>query len=195
MQPTRPPEDEPSTAAVGWGQRSRGVGCDGRRGLRSGAGPGGVGGRLYGDMAFSISGVEALMSRYFPSRTYTFIDADGTVYNEAGQVISPPALPVYVPDPQTDPVGHRMDLALAALIREIRTETGTPGDEAYATAYRRMFELGPDDDPPVPALSELPWRKDGQHRLDRLAGRRRGRTDAPRDRRPLEGESAPGLGL
>ena len=39
-------------------------------------------------------------------------------------VISPPTQTVYVPDPQIDPIGHRMDLDLAALIREIRAETG-----------------------------------------------------------------------
>ncbi len=92
-----------------------------------------------------------------PLHFSSFIGADGAVYNGEGRVISPPTLSVYVPGPQTDPVGRRMDLDLAALIREVRTEAGVYGDEAYAAAYRRLFGLGPDD--PVPALAELPWRK------------------------------------
>ena len=68
--------------------------------------------------------MEALGSWYFPSRFCTFIDADGMVCNEEGRVVSPPTLTVYVLVPQIDPIGHRMDLDLAALIREVRAETG-----------------------------------------------------------------------
>ena len=71
----------------------------------------------------------------FPERTYTFIGADGTVYDRSGAIITPaPGRPVYVRDPDRDPAGHRQDLELAALIRRIRDETGTGGDEAYASA-------------------------------------------------------------
>ena len=39
-------------------------------------------------------------------------------------MVSPPTLTVYVLVPQIDPIGHRMGLDLAALIREVRAETG-----------------------------------------------------------------------
>ena len=105
----------------------------------------------------------------FPERTYTFIGADGTVYDRAGAIITPaPGRPVYVPHPERDPDGHRQDLELAALIREIRAETAVGGDEAYEVACRRMLGLGPAD--PVPGLRELPWRRDGQQYLEYLSG-------------------------
>ena len=105
----------------------------------------------------------------FPERTYTFIGADGTVYGRAGKIITPaPGRPVYVPHPERDPDGHRQDLELAALIREVREETGVGGEEAYEEACRRMLGLGPDD--PVPGLRELPWRRDGQSYIEYLSG-------------------------
>ena len=105
----------------------------------------------------------------FPERTYTFIGADGTVYGRSGRIITPaPGRPVYVPDRDRDPDGHRQDLELAALIRQIRAETGAGGDEAYESACRRMLGLGPDD--PVPGLRELPWRRDGQQHIEYLSG-------------------------
>ena len=91
------------------------------------------------------------------------------MYDRTGAIITPaPGRPVYVPDPERDPDGHRQDLELAALIRQIRDETAVGGDEAYAAACRRMLGLGPDD--PVPGLRELPWRRDGQRYLEYLSG-------------------------
>ena len=105
----------------------------------------------------------------FPERAYTFVGADGTVYDRTGAIITPAAgPPVYVPDPQRDPAGHRMDLELAALIREVQDETGVGGGEAYEVACRRTLGLGPDAQ--VPGLGELPWRRDGQLYLEYLSG-------------------------
>ena len=81
----------------------------------------------------------------------------------------PTNIPVYVPEAETDPVGHQIDADLAQHIREVEEEAGLSGEAAYEAGYRRMFALDPND--PVPPLRDMPWRRSGQAELDRLEGR------------------------
>ena len=80
-------------------------------------------------------------------------------------MVSPPTQAVYVLVPQIDPIGHRMGLDLAALIREIRALRWVPP----VAKPTRLFAVGCCSWVPtrrVPALSGLSWRRDGQRRLD-----------------------------